>query len=96
MELTKDILLKIGFNCDHPDWSLCNFYLYNKQKPEYKINVSILYKAYSNKLQFNVDCYLCNEKGNIIKQSSLTDVQTIEELQQIINLCNIDFNINIK
>jgi len=91
MQLTKDILIKIGFQCDHPERPLCNFHLNSKTKPEYRIGISQQYKPFSNKLCYNVDCILCNDKGVIIKHSSLTDVETTEELQQLINLSKIDF-----
>ena len=94
MELTNDIILKSGFKSDNPNNALTTFYVTNSEKPEWRITITKLYKPYSNKLMYNVDCWLCNMNGSIIKRASLSDVTTTIELQKIIDLCNIDYKIN--
>lgn len=93
MELTNEILIKLGFKSDNPNNVLTTFYLNNTSKPEWRISITKVYKPYSNKLMFNVDCWLCNENGAIIKRSSLSDVTNINELQQIIDLCKIEYKL---
>ncbi|MBR6907245.1 hypothetical protein IKN40_01750 [bacterium] len=95
MELTNDVLLKAGFKSDNPNNALTSFYLTNDKKPEWRISIKKLYKPYSNKLMYTVDCWLCNMNGIIIKRASLTDVTTTLELQKIIDLCKINHKLII-
>ena len=74
-------------------WTLTTFYIQNTEKPEWRISITKLYKPYSNKMMYNVDCWACNSNGIIIKRSSLTDVTTTLELQKIIDLCRIDYKV---
>lgn len=93
MELTNDVLLNLGFKSDNPKNTLTTFYIQNTEKPEWRISITKLYKPYSNKMMYNVDCWACNSNGIIIKRSSLTDVTTTLELQKIIDLCRIDYKV---
>ena len=96
MELTNDLLIKYGFKCDNINISCPRFYKKNENKPEWGISISKLYKPYSNKMTYNVDCWLCNNNGIIIKKSSLSDVTTNNELQQIIDLCKIEYKLKME
>lgn len=91
MELTKEKLIEMGFETNHPEHTLNKWYK-KSQNPEWRIMVEQDYLPLSNVLTFNVSCWSCNDKGAIIKRSSLSDVRTTEDLEMIINLCNIKFN----
>ena len=93
MEITNEILINKGFKSDNPKNVLTTFYIMNKTKPEWRISLSRQYLPYSNKLTYNCDCWLCNDKGVIIKRASLSDVNTLEDLSSLIKLCNIDYQI---
>ena len=92
MELTKDYLLEHGFNSNHPERVLCNIYKYHKEKPEWRINISQEFIPLSNKLSFNIDCWRCGNNGAIIKRASLHMVNTVEELNAIVDLCGINID----
>lgn len=92
MELTKEKLIESGFELDNPNCALNKWYAYSKN-PEWRIMINQDYLPLSNQLAYNVSCWSCNEKGAIVKRSSLSDVRTVEDLQEIIKLCNIDFKL---
>ena len=93
MVITKEILFKNGFKTDHPERVLCKYKKHGKN-PEYLILIEQDYKSMSNELTYNVSCWITDDKGAIKKRSSLSNVKTIEELNDIIQLCNIDFKLN--
>lgn len=93
MELTKEKLIEFGFETNHPEYALNKWYKKSKN-PEWRIMVEQEYLPLSNFLSYNVSCWLCNNKGAIIKRASLSDVRTVEDLQQLIYLCNIDCTFN--
>lgn len=93
MVITNEILIKNGFETDHPERVLCKYKKHGKN-PEYLILIEQDYKSLSNELMYIVSCWITNDKGAIIKRSSLSNVKTIEELNDIIRLCNIDFKLN--
>jgi len=92
MEITKELLLNNGFVSDHPDYVITTFKLHN-HKPEWDISISRQYMPYTNKLIYNCDCWLCNDKGVIIKRSSLSNIIDTEEFNTLVKLCNIDYQI---
>ena len=92
MELTKDYLFEHGFDSNHPERVLCNIYKHHKENPEWQINISQESIPLSNKLTFNADCWRCGDNGAIIKRASLHMVNTVEELNAIVDLCGIDMN----
>lgn len=91
MVLTTDILTKNGFYTNHPEKRLGS---YKKANSSYFIGVESKYKSLSNELSFNVNCCTINNKGEITKESKLSDVKTVEELNDIIRITNIDFKLN--
>ena len=91
MVLTTDILTKNGFYTNHPEKRLGSYKKFNN---DYFIGVESKYKSLSNELCFNVNCWVNNNKGEILKESKLSDVKTVEELNDIIRLTNIDFKLN--
>ena len=93
MEITKELLIENGFKSNHPDYVITTFTLNNKIKPEWNISISKQYMPYTNKLTWNCDCWLCNDKGVIIKRGSLSDVNNTEDFNLLIKLCNIDFKL---
>lgn len=93
MEITKELLIENGFKSNHPDYVITTFTLNNKIKPEWNISISKQYMPYTNKLIWNCDCWLCNDKGVIIKRGSLSDVNNTEDFNLFIKLCNIDFKL---
>ena len=93
MEITNDLLKEKGFKCDNPKNIFTTYYIINKEKPEWRISLSRQYLPYTNKLTYNCDCWLCNDKGIIIKRASLSNINTIENLNTLIKLCNIDYQI---
>jgi len=93
MEITKELLIENGFKSNHPDYVITTFTLNNKIKPEWNISISKQYMPYTNKLTWNCDCWLCNDKGVIIKRGSLSDVNNTEDFNLFIKLCNIDFKL---
>ena len=93
MELTKEVLIKNGFETDHPERVLGKYKRHTKS-PESMIIVEQEYKPYTNELTFNVNCWIC--EGNtsaITKRTSISYIKTIEDLNSIIKLCNIDFKL---
>lgn len=93
MEITKELLISKGFKSKTPDFVITTFTLNNEQKPIWNISLSKQYLPYTNKLTWNCDCWLCNDKGVIIKRASLSDVNEIEDFNSLIKLCNIDFQL---
>lgn len=92
MELTKEYLIENGFETNHPDKVLNTWFKKNKVgEPEWRITVTQEYISLSNQLMFNVDCWKCGENGNIIKRSSVHMTNRIEELEAVIELCDITF-----
>ena len=93
MEINKELLISKGFKSDHPNFAVTTFTLNNKIKPEWNISLSKQYLPYTNKLTWNCDCWLCNDKGVIIKRGSLSDINNVEDLNSLIKLCNIEFQL---
>lgn len=89
-ELTNDYLIKHGFETNHPNRVLCHFYKTNNKNPEWRINIEQEYFPLSNRLVYNVNCWRCDEKGAIIKRSSVDYINTVEELNAVVSLCGID------
>ena len=92
MELTKETISNIGFELDNHNCALSKWHLSSKGS-DWRIMIQEDYLPLSNELSYNVNCWYCNDRGAIIKRASLSDVKTTEDLQTIINLCNIDFKI---
>ena len=92
-EITSELLVSKGFKSNHPDYVITTFTLDNTIKPQWHISLSKQYLPYTNKLTWNCDCWLCNDKGVIIKRGSLSDVNNIEDFNNLIKLCNIDFQL---
>jgi len=93
MEITKELLINKGFISNHPDFAVTTFTLKNEQKPIWNISLSKQYLPYTNKLTWNCDCWLCNDKGLIIKKGALSDINNVEDFNSLIKLCNIDFQL---
>ena len=89
MELTSDILIKNGFKTNHPEKVLHNYY-YHGINPNYRIGVDTVYASTSDKIVYVVNCTKCNDKGVIIKTASVDSIDTVEDLQKIIDLCDIN------
>lgn len=94
MILNREIILKIGFKTDHPERSLGNYEL--NEFGKYKIYIISQYKPMSNTIEFNCDCNKLNNNGIVVKRGYLSAIKTTEELQKIIDLCEIDFKIDSK
>lgn len=92
-EITSELLISKGFKSNHPDYVITTFTLDNTIKPQWHISLSKQYLPYTNKLTWNCDCWLCNDKGVIVKRGSLSDVNNIEDFNNLIKLCNIDFQL---
>ena len=92
-EITSELLVSKGFKSNHPDYVITTFTLDNTIKPQWHISLSKQYLPYTNKLTWNCDCWLCNDKGVIVKRGSLSDVNNIEDFNNLIKLCNIDFQL---
>ena len=93
MEITKELLIENGFKSNHPDYVITTFILDNTIKPQWHISLSKQYLPYTNKLTWNCDCWLCNDKGVIIKRGSLSNINNTEDFNSLIKLCNIDFQL---
>ena len=93
MEITKELLISKGFKSNHPDFVVTTFTLNNKIKPEWNISLAKQYLPYTNKLTWNCDCWLCNDKGVIIKRASLSDVNETGDFNSLVKLCKIDFQL---
>ena len=93
MEITKELLINKGFKSKYPDYTVTTFTLSSQNKPGWNISLSKQYLPYTNKLTWNCDCWLCNDKGIIIKSGSLSDINNIEDFNSLIKLCNIDFQL---
>lgn len=93
MELTKDYLINLGFETNHPEYTLNKWYKKSKN-PEWRVMVEQEYLPLSNVLSYNVSCWSCDDRGAIMKRASLSDVRTTEDLHEIINLCNIELKQN--
>lgn len=89
MELTNEILIKNGFADNHPERVLNKFYLHGKN-PEYRVNVETQYHTLSNKLGYSISCYKCDERGAIIKRASVSVTNSLEDLIDVMKLCEID------
>lgn len=92
-EITSELLVSKGFKSNHPDYVITTFTLDNTIKPQWHISLSKQYLPYTNKLTWNCDCWLCNDKGVIVKRGSLSDVNNIVDFNNLIKLCNIDFQL---
>lgn len=92
-EITSELLISKGFKSNHPDYVITTFTLDNTIKPQWHISLSKQYLPYTNKLTWNCDCWLCNDKGVIVKRGSLSDVNNIVDFNNLIKLCNIDFQL---
>lgn len=92
-EITSELLVSKGFKSNHPDYVITTFTLDNTIKPQWHISLSKQYLPYTNKLTWNCDCWLCNDKGVIVKRGSLSDVNNIIDFNNLIKLCNIDFQL---
>lgn len=94
MKLNQDIILKIGFNTNHPERILGTYEL--NKLGSYKINIIVEFKPMISGITFNCDCNKLNSNGLIIKRAYLTNIETTEELQKLFELCEIDFKIDSK
>lgn len=95
MELTIDILTKNGFECNHPERPLGNFIFHGKEPTEFRIMAEQQYYPLSNVLGFQINCWKCDGRGAIVKRSSVGITQTVEDLQNVIDLCEIDKKIEV-
>ena len=94
MNLTKDIISKIGFKSEHPERSLNNFEL--NEFGKYHISLMFQYKPMSNSIEINCDCNKINSNGIVVKRAYLSNIKTVEELQKLFDLCEIEFKIDSK
>ena len=93
MELTKEILIKNGFETDHPEKVLGKYKRHSKS-PESMIIIEQEYKPNTNELTFNVNCWISEgQNAAITRRTSMSYIKTIEDLNNIIKLCNIDFQL---
>ena len=93
MELTEEALIKNGFDTDHPERVFCKFKRHTKS-PESMIIIEKEYKPQTNEITYNANCWICEGKGSAItRRTSISYIKTIEDLNNIIKLCNIDFQL---
>lgn len=95
MELTDEILIKNGFDNNHPERVLNKFYLHSKPSggPEYRIMVEKVYKPMTNILGYSVSAWKTNDKRVIVYRASCGIIDTVEDLQMCITLCHINKDI---
>lgn len=89
-EINKDYLLEHGFVSDRPDDALCRF----TKSPEdnsYRIMVERIFKPLDTNLTWAIDCWNCNEHGAIIRRTSMMYTDSVEDLENIIKLANIEY-----
>lgn len=91
MELTIDYLKEKGFTTNHPERVLAKYFKSGNTPTQWRINVEQNYLPQSNQLMFDVFCWTTNESGQIIKRSSVSHINTVEDLNAIIEICNISF-----
>lgn len=90
MQLTRDYLIANGYSINHPDRVLVKFYKHSKAAPDWRVSIVEEYIPLTNKLAFNIDCWKCNNSGAIIKRASVHMAETVEELESVIKLCEIN------
>lgn len=89
MILTTDILLANGFYTNHPE-KVLGSYKKTGSNPEYYIDVQSKYKSLSNEYCFDVDCWKCNNEGEIIERTLRSNVKTVEDLNDILEYTHIE------
>lgn len=95
MELTNDILVKNGFDNNHPERVLATFYYHTTDPVECHVAVEHTYQPGTNTLGYSVSTWKCNENGQIVKRGTLGTVFTVEDLQGLIDLCEIPLTIKV-
>lgn len=92
MELTDKILTDNGFVNNHPDRLVNKFYY---DRPDYHIRVNNVFIPRTNVMAWAVEAWKVDKDDIIIQRISISVIKTVEELQSVINLCNIDLMIYV-
>ena len=88
MILTKEILEKNGFVTNHPERVLPKYH-YSNPEGSYRVDIQAEYFPGTNVLGWNVSGW-STINGKIIRRASASVIETVEDLQSLINLCKID------
>jgi len=94
MVITKELLEKLSFENNHPERVLATFHKRAKELPEWNVTLETTYITNSNELAFNVSAWKCNDKGVIVKRVQAGFIKTTEELNKILDVCEMPWEID--
>lgn len=93
MQLTKELLIELGFTSNHMEHILCTLFL---SGTDFRIEIKQEYLSSTNKLVFNAYIWKTSDKpikSIIYKRITMSNVETLENLQTLIDLCEIDYKL---
>lgn len=89
-EITKEYLLEHGFISDRPDDALCRF-TKSPVDNSYRIMVEHIFKPLDTDLTWVINCWNCDEHGAIVRRANIMYTDSVEDLEAIVKLANIDY-----